>query len=343
MAASDPLAGRRPIHTRTLDVELRAAAGTGRILACGELLDVRKGGFVPIAADVQTAGLLHRMRVHALVDTRTWTLREISAEQPVVAFEASRLSEGESCRDPVARLQALVGTELGAAHDGSVLDAIGGPRGCSHVLATARLLLSSLAWLAGGPALSAQTGWREGERIFHRSLSYDGAEDGDDGLAVTLQLTDLHLAPRAEVVRPMERLAHQSEVRGRVRIGRRDLALRQLELAQRERGPEELESAGWRDAAAGLAGLAGASVARGMRRRILEALPDPAPGAPLAAALLDLTPAVLQCMASDCDHWPVVAAADPSLVISGGPPDSCWMWRREGALGRARAREQGGD
>ena len=52
-------------------------------------------------------------------------------------------------------------------------------------------------------------------------------------------------------------------------------------------------------------------------------------------------PAVLQCVASDCDYWPPLAAADPSLVVSAGLPDTCWMWRAESALTRAKARDLG--
>ena len=338
----DPLVGARPIHTRSLDVEVRAGdRGSSIWEARGELVDLRKGGFVPVAADLQTAGLLHHMRVAAQFDADRRTLVDVSAEQPAVAFEASRLSEGESCRDPVARLGALAGVELATGWDHSLLDAIGGPRGCSHVLALARLVGATLAWLTSEAGVqNTAADWRPGERIFHRSLCFDCTDRGEEGFALQVQLIDLHFKPTPEVVRPMERFERQTDVRGQALVGRGDLALHELQLARRERGLANLERARWEDVGATLAQLQGVPVARGMRRRVLEALPDEAPGAPLVAALLDLAPAVLQCLASDCEPWPARAAGDTSLVVSGGLPDSCWMWRGEGALARARAREQ---
>jgi hypothetical protein len=111
-------------------------------------------------------------------------------------------------------------------------------------------------------------------------------------------------------------------------------------LAVRQRGPDELESALWQDAGAPLPALLGESVSRGLRRRALPCLPGQAPGAPLPAALGDLPPAALQCVGSDCDPWAAPAASDPSLVVAGGLVDSCWMWRTDGPLARARERDR---
>ena len=60
----DPLVAVRPIHTRTLDVEV-CDSGDGAWAARGELVDLRKSGFVPVAGDLQMSGLLHHMRVRA--------------------------------------------------------------------------------------------------------------------------------------------------------------------------------------------------------------------------------------------------------------------------------------
>jgi hypothetical protein len=85
----------------------------------------------------------------------------------------------------------------------------------------------------------------------------------------------------------------------------------------------------------------GQPVARGMRNRVLGRFEATAEGAPLVSALLNLAPAVFQCLASLSEPWPAIAARDSGLIFSGGPADSCYMWRREGALGRIKAREQG--
>jgi len=37
------------------------------------------------------------------------------------------------------------------------------------------------------------------------------------------------------------------------------------------------------------------------------------------------------------DTWPSVAAKERWVVGTGGYVDSCWMWRRDGALWQTRA------
>lgn len=335
----DPLAGERPLHTRTLDVEVVAGeAGAWQVRA--ELLDLRKGGFVPIAGDLQTAGLLHHMRLRGRLDPGSGSVAALEAEQPVVAFEASRLSCGESCRDPIARIGALVGARVGSDYDARLDAAIGGPRGCSHVLSLARLLGSALAALCHEERHAAGGRPRPGERVFHRTLSFDGREQGEARLELTLQLTDLHFAPAPELARPMQRFRRQVELRGRASLELADLCVRALQVAERTRGPDDLASAGWVDWSPRAAPLVGAAAARGLRRRIRECLSDG--GEPLLASLLQLAPAAFQCAASLCEHWPELAAGDPSLVVSGAPADSCYIWRRDGALHRAREREEDG-
>jgi hypothetical protein len=52
-----------------------------------------------------------------------------------------------------------------------------------------------------------------------------------------------------------------------------------------------------------------------------------------------LAPATVQCIASFIDTWTQVPWMRPGAASNGetgGHPDSCWMWRRDGALGRKR-------
>jgi hypothetical protein len=58
---------------------------------------------------------------------------------------------------------------------------------------------------------------------------------------------------------------------------------------------------------------------------------------PLLAVLLNLAPAFFQCLAVVSDDWPRRAASEPSVLGIGGQPDSCYMWRRGGALDGLRA------
>lgn len=336
------LDGERPIHTRNFDVAVRAATpdsegSPGHWDARGELVDLRKGGFVPIAADLQTGGLLHHMQVRAGVDPRADRLTEVSAEQRRVAFEASTLSCGESCRDPVDRIAEIGGAPV-ADVDGRLLEAIGGPRGCTHLLALSRHVGATLVELALPAQRPAPSGWRAGERLFYRTVVYDAAERGDDAFAVHFQLMDIAYVPTVEIPLPLERFGRQTEVRGRAIVSSADLALRDLALSRRDRDRNEIGAAAWTDLGPRWGPLLGHPVARGWRRRVLAS--GGRAGEPVTAALLDLAGAVLQCIASCTEHWPAQAVASPSVVVSGGPPDSCYMWRADGVLGRALAGEQ---
>src|SRR5438105_2234674 len=117
-------------------------------------------------------------------------------------------------REPM-RLDALAGTRLDDGWARRLGDAIGGARGCSHLLTLGHLLGSSAAWaLARERALHGAAPARPaGQRVFRRDVVIDGHESAAAGLQLTAQTTDLHFAPAGAVVRPMERFAEQLEVR----------------------------------------------------------------------------------------------------------------------------------
>jgi hypothetical protein len=47
-------------------------------------------------------------------------------------------------------------------------------------------------------------------------------------------------------------------------------------------------------------------------------------------------------MAAFSDRWGVAALGNASAIGMGGIPDSCFMWRKGGALDRAREEERRG-
>jgi hypothetical protein len=84
-----------PLHTRALGVDLvQGAHGTWD--ATATLLDLRKRGFVPVAGDLQPSGIVQQMRLAAEVASADRTVTRREAVQPIVAFEASAASGGES-------------------------------------------------------------------------------------------------------------------------------------------------------------------------------------------------------------------------------------------------------
>ena len=325
-----------PLHSRALAVTLLQRAD-GKLDVQAYLLDLRKRGFVPVAGDLQSSGIIHHMKLNGIVDPARAVLESISAEQPAVAFEASAVSGGESCRDPIDRVAALAGTSLDAGYARRLVAEIGGPRGCSHILTLAQLLGSTVSWFLGGRAGfdPAAGRFRPGERLFRRDVIIDGHESEPQRVAMAVQLTDLHLAPAPPVARPMDRFAGELEVRLLATADAAKLALVGAVAAERRRGPDDLATAPWRDRTAAVSDLVGLKLFSGVSAELLRRLGGEANDRPLLDALLMVAPAFLQCAGALSEDWPIDAQRGASIMGTGGYPDSCYIWRREGTLGRA--------
>ncbi|MGH0033239.1 MAG: DUF2889 domain-containing protein [Myxococcota bacterium] len=336
-------AGGAPAHTRTLEVRLAQDAGN-RLRARGAVVDLRKRGLVPMAGDLQTNGFIHHMRVDATLrrDGPEPVFETIRADQPTVAFEPSAGTGGECCRDPVARIEALAGSTLDAGFARRLGAAIGGPLGCSHVLTAAQLLGSTVrtALDADLAAFGAEVPRAAGQRIFERSLSIDGLEDGDRGLSLSLQLADVHFAPVPldEIVDPLERLAAQHEIRVHADVDLGAMTLRSVGAGERTTTAGDYQEAPWRTR--DLAFLDGHPALGGMAGTLFAKLSDAPADRPLLDALLNLAPAVIQCIPALTHHWKRWREAGsakgdgggPSMMAGGGMVDSCYMWRADGFL-----------
>ena len=167
----------------------------------------------------------------------------------------------------------------------------------------------------------------------------DGHESAAAEMQLTAQTTDLHFAPAGAVVRPMERFAEQLEARLVVEVEFPALTIGRLEAAERRRGAADLEDAAWRARGEAVAWLVGRRLGGGITAELLARLGAAPDDRPLLDALLMLAPALVQCAAAMSEAWPLAFRTDPSVVAMGGLPDSCYMWRRDGALDRARAAE----
>src|SRR5262249_57540542 len=128
-----------PLHTRSRSITLTQRAD-GRLDAHAELVDLRKRGFVPVAGELQSSGVVHHMLLDGEIDPRTAVLDAIALRQPSVAFEATAVTGGESCRDPADRILGLVGARLDETFARRLGAEIGGPRVCSPVLPLGPLL-----------------------------------------------------------------------------------------------------------------------------------------------------------------------------------------------------------
>ncbi len=335
-----------PLHTRSLTLVVTCRED-GRWHARGDVIDLRKTGFVPLAADIQPAGIIHQMSIDLVVDPAASRIDEVAVEQPVVAIEPGPLWGGESCRDPAPRLLALRGEHLDSELSRSLSDAFGGPRGCSHLLTLFQLMAGglqralALEAAGGGPTRQAQ------ERLFRRAVFVDGFQDDDDAILLAVQLADFHTRPASDSrALSIDRLAGQSDVRFFARVDPESRTLAGLRLAQRQRDADTLGSARWQDRSARVASLEGASVAGGLARRLFGIFPASEERL-LLDTTLQLAPGYIQVMAAVLDRWfegrprgsgpPQPGAGPPGAV--GGLPDSCYMWRSEGQMVKIRGVE----
>jgi len=329
-----------PAHTRTLDVEI-AQAAPGRAVARGTILDLRKRGLVPMASDLQTAGVIHDMRVDAELEQDPPRIATLRARQPSVAFEPSHATDGECCRDPAPRIEALAGTPLDADATRRLGDAFGGPLGCSHVLTLAQLLIATARRALALDARHAADARPEGQRIFHRSLSIDGIADGER-LQLAFQLADVHCTAAVPGTQsdPLERLRGRLEIRAQAEIELRSMKLLGLRCAERA-GDGDAFYGEWRDRGDAVADLAGRGAFGGLAPLLFERLGDDDADRPLLDTLLNLSPALIQCMPAVMERWHRSDGGDrPAMMAGGGMADSCYMWRRDGALlGRFEATE----
>ena len=320
----------QPVHGRSLEIEI-FEHGPDRVKVKGVIVDLRKQGFVPTGGDLQASGIIHHMLLDAVVRRSDLMLESLEPRQPIVAYEPSEVTEGESCRDIAWRIPELAGRPLDASFARWLQAGFGGPLGCSHLLALAHLLAA-----ATSPALSLDSGLfpagsakrKEGERIFKRSLVLDGFEWMDSGrLRIMAVLNDIHTRPQKEVEDLQDRLAFQREIRFRADIGMPSMSFDGLQGEQRER--TSMVAGQWEDLTPLLAPLVGVGAMRGLSHRVLELFSEQPEQQPLQDVLLSVGPALIQCLGSMAGRMAENQSGPASAPISalGGMSDSCYLWR----------------
>jgi hypothetical protein len=283
------------------------------------------------------------MGIEASVDVESRVIESLDTSQPVVAFEPSSMTDGESCRDVAGRLEEMVGAVLDAGFARRLSACFGGPLGCSHLLTLAQLIGSTLpralAWeeeFAGERSAERRTG----ESLFKRSILLDGLElDAGPALDVVVQLNDVHSQPAANVISPLDRFLRQHEVRLLARVDLESLRFVSIRGDERERSAENLAEVGWRDLASALAPLEGHSALRGLAHTVMENFDVGFPAAPLRDALLFIAPGVIQCLAVNAQRLIEARSGPgqaPAIQRLGGMPDSCYIWRAGGPGQRGR-------
>jgi len=333
-----------PVHTRALGVEaaLRADA---KVEAHGYLIDLRTRGFLPVGGSMQGMGIIHHMELAWVVDPATDVVEAVVPAQPTVAFDASPETAGESCRDPIGRLAATVGTRLGKSHTTAMREQAGGAVGCSHLVTLAFFMDGAVrAGLARDrirhPGRLERPG--DGATLFRRDLVFDARAHPDGRLAVVMRQNDLDWNDAPPGALAPERFARHHELDATLAVDLWPGSLLEVQGRERLRTAEHFVDAAWSDRTAALAGLRGLGLARGAAGEIAQRLGDAPETAPWREALLMLAPALVQCRAAHPDAWHAKVRTTPLHPGLTAIPDSCYMWRRDGALERLRTQRGAG-
>jgi len=342
-----------PLHTRSITI-VTTLREDRRWDVRGDLIDLRKCGFVPMTQDIQPPGIIHHMTISQIVDPQSLRIDSLETAQPHVAIEASERTGGECCRDPAPRLQALEGKVIDGEFPGELSRRFGGALGCSHLLT---LFFAVAAALPRAIAHERETAGcrrekrRTGERIFWRSVFIDGYEIEGSEIELSVQLTDVHSRPHAVVETPLERLDTQEEVRVVARLESPGFDVRRLQASERLRELPSLADAEWHDRTEELEALVRRPIMPGFSRRVRDLLGAREDRALLRDALLQVAPGLIQVLAAITDRWFVGArapsgsraagedaAGGPPVGAIGGMMNSCYMWREGSALLEARRR-----
>lgn len=320
-----------PLHTRMISLRL-SWAEEGQVLAQGRLVDLRKRGIVPLAGTIQGPGIVHDMSVGMWLGFNDLKIRRIEPLMAAYPFAPSLQTRGEGCPDRVGDVQRLVGLRLPDGYGDTVMERVGGPRGCFHVLTLLRLLGPSVMWAmrrarrqrGAGPGRSPAPG----SPIFARSIIVDGLKH--DGMDVDLNggLSDVHYPPGAETLPLQEELELGFEASIALRVELPGMTARHAEGRCRQSGPGVGQVGPW-EPIGSLAGLDGLALRKGFSARVQELFGDAEGVEPITHLVFMMSPVVMQCMPSLLDELELRPrrAEGPHAAT-----DSCHMWRAGGPL-----------
>jgi hypothetical protein len=339
-----------PLHTRSLTVSI--SRRTGSVWhARGDIVDLRKNGFVPTSYDIQPSGIIHSMSIELDFDPDSLEIYQIAVDQPFIAVDPSPETEGECCRDPAPRLLDFKGDHLDPGFTKRLSAHFGGPLGCSHLLTLFQLMASTIPL---GVAEEQERMVREGsearfeDRFFRRSVFIDGHLRSDNRVDTSIQLADTHTRPLQPGGGFIERLESSHEWKILASIERKRFQIEALSARERRRLSSSVGTASWVDHDALLAPLVSTPIIPGLAGRIFKLLPESTSSGSLRDSLLQLAPGFIQIVAALMDDYFEARAqaeqdgAAPKAEVNaiGGNSNSCYMWRADSPISKSWKHER---
>jgi hypothetical protein len=338
-----------PLHTRALSIAVSRESDS-LWYARGDIIDLRKNGFVPSSYDIHPSAIIHSMNIELRFDPESLRIEHIAVDQPFIAIDPSEATNGECCRDPAPRLLDFEGDALDADFTKRLGAHFGGALGCSHLLTLFQLMASTIPRAVDQEnERRAREGneARLGEKFFRRSVFIDGHLRDDNRIDVAVQLADTHSRPLPPNQPFTKRLESSHEWKILTTIERKRFHIESISAAERERTFETLASAEWISHNDVIAPLAQAPIIPGLAGRIFRIFPAESPLQPLRDTFLQLAPGFIQVVAALMDDYFKERArvegggeAPRSEVASlGGNTDSCYMWRQGSPINISWTRE----
>lgn len=321
-----------PVHTRCLAVAFtQGEAGSVEFRA--DILDLRKGGLMQLAGRITMAGIIHKMELRGSFQAETGAIERIEWDQSHVMHEANRATQGECCRDPMERLETLVGTRLGEGFASTLKQCFGGPLGCSHISTLFQELSAFVSRFRfiRQEDVEYQRRRRVGDRLAVRSLYFDAFFPVEGGATTDLsvRLADLYYAPADE--NGAEKLLVHEEVRLLANVDLAGWQIKHVEARERSRPGPTCADSPWRIRSDELGGFEGQSLGGGMARLCLAKFGAREEDARLLSALLCLAPGMTQVGAAASNTLAPSSAARPNGSGLTGP-GPCYMLRAKGPL-----------
>lgn len=319
-----------PLHTRMISLRLTWGDG-GCVAAQGRIFDLRKRGVVPLAGKLQGPGVVHDMAVQLHLDYPSLRIRSIVPTMSAFPFAPGPATRGEGCPDRLPDVEHLVGATLREGYGATLMDTVGGPRGCFHIFTLLRLIGPTIAAIvereqARRPSSGAVA--TAGNPLFARSVIIDGMKG--EGISIVLRgmLFDLHYPPGADALPLEEELEASFEAAADLEVGVPSMEIT-MGGGRVRRSGSGIEALGSWENVAMVEELIGRAMMKGYTGRVQELFAGTTELLPLQHLLFMMGPTLMQCFPSLAEELELRPrrAEGPHAAVN-----SCHMWRADGPL-----------